>query len=224
MADATSDTTPDLPVTERTRLRRAAKRGRYDRAAIDAILDATPLCHVGYMLDGRPAVTPTLQWREGDHVYWHGSSASRALRASAGLDVCLTVTMMDGLVLARSAFHHSANYRSVMLFGRAVTVADPAAKTARLRAFVEGLYPGRWDTLRPMTDQELKATTVLALPIAEASAKIRTGPPIDDEEDYALPIWSGVVPLDTVAGTPVPDPRNLPGVPLPDHVRALLSG
>ena len=224
MADATSDTTPDLPVTERTRLRRAAKRGRYDRAAINAVLDATPLCHVGYLLDGLPAVTPTLQWREGDHVYWHGSSASRALRASAGLDVCLTVTMMDGLVLARSAFHHSANYRSVMLFGRAVTVTDPAAKTARLRAFVEGLYPGRWDTLRPMTDQELKATTVLALPIAEASAKIRTGPPIDDEEDYALPIWSGVVPLNTVAGAPVPDPRNLPGVPLPDHVRALLSG
>ena len=210
-----TDTLSRLPVTGRSRLRRNHNRGHFDRATIDAILDATVQCHVGYLLDGRPMVTPTFQWREGDHVYWHGSSASRALRRSAGAEVCLTVTLMDGLVLARSAFHHSVNYRSVMLFGRAVQVTDPEAKTRHLQRFVEAMSPGRWDLLRPMTDQELKATTVLSLPIAEGSAKIRTGPPVDAEEDYALPIWAGVVPVTRGFGAPVPDPRNLPDIEPP---------
>lgn len=212
---------PSAAPSDRTRLRRSHERGRYDRASLDAVLDATPLCHVGYLLDGKPAVTPTLHWREGDHVYWHGSSASRALRAAEGLDVCLTVTLLDGLVLARSAFHHSVNYRSAMLFGRASIVANPDEKAEKLKNFVEGVVPGRWDDLRPMTSQEVKATTILSIPIDEASAKIRAGGPIDDEEDYALPIWAGTIPFETSIGTPMPDPRNLAGVDLPDHLEGL---
>ncbi len=210
--------------TERTRLRRAHERGSHDRADLYAILDATPLCHVGYVIDGRPAVTPTFQWRDGDVVYWHGSSASRALRASDGMEVCLTVTLLDGLILARSAFHHSANYRSAMLFGRAVKVTDPMEKTEQLKRFVDGLYPERWETLRPMTDQELKATTVLALPISEASAKVRTGLPKDDEKDYTLPIWAGELPVTMETAAPRPDPRNLDGVPVPDSLASLTIG
>jgi len=213
-----------LPVTDRTRLRRLHSRGAHDRATIDAILDAMPLCHVGYVRDGKPVVTPTLQWREGDRVYWHGSSASRALRAADGTDVCLTVSILDGLVLARSAFHHSVNYRSVMIFGRATAVDDPAEKVARMRTFVEGLYPGRWDGLRPLTDQEVKATTVLSMPIDEASAKIRTGGPVDDDEDYALPIWAGVVPVTLILGAPEADPRNLSEVAEPPHVSSVEIG
>lgn len=217
-----TDSPPSLPVTERSRLRRNHNRGHFDRATIDAILDATLQCHVGYLLDGKPMVTPTFQWREGDHVYWHGSSASRALRQSADAEVCLTVTLMDGVVLARSAFHHSVNYRSVMLFGRATQVTDPAAKAHHLQRFVDMISPGRWQALRPMTDQELKATTVLSMPIAEGSAKVRTGPPIDDEEDYVLPIWAGVVPITRGFGAPIPDPRNLPDIdPPPTLVETL---
>lgn len=215
---------PSAAPSERTRLRRSHERGRYDRASLDAVLDATPLCHVGYLLEGKPAVTPTLHWREGDHVYWHGSSASRALRAAEGLDVCLTVTLLDGLVLARSAFHHSVNYRSAMLFGRASIVADPDDKAEKLKNFVEMIVPGRWDSLRPMTAREVKATTILSIPIDEASAKVRSGGPVDDEEDYALPIWAGTVPFATSTGTPVPDPRNLAGVDLPDHLDGLRLG
>jgi len=207
-----------LPITQRTKLRRAHERGKFDRGSINAILDATPLCHVGYLLDGKPAVTPTLQWREGDTVYWHGSSASRAIRSASGLDVCLTVTLMDGLVLARSAFHHSANYRSVMIYGRAVKVDDPEVKVQKLRNFVDNILPGRWESLRPMNDQEIKATTVLALPIEEASAKIRDGGPKDDDEDYELPIWAGIIPFETVVREAQDDPRNLPGVDRPGHV------
>lgn len=208
-------TTSSLEPTERTRLRRLHRRGAFDRPTLDAILDATPLAHVGYVVDGKPAVTPTLLWRDGDRVYWHGSSASRAIRAAAGAEVCVTVALLDGLVLARSAFHHSANYRSVMLFGEAAVVTERAAKLAALEAFVERLYPGRWAELRPMTEAELKATTVLSLAIDEGSAKIRTGGPVDDEADYALPIWAGVVPLERRYGAPEPDPRNLPGVAAP---------
>jgi nitroimidazol reductase NimA-like FMN-containing flavoprotein (pyridoxamine 5'-phosphate oxidase superfamily) len=203
------------PPSERTRVRRLHERGRYDRATIDAILDAQPLAHVGTVVDGLPVVTPTLQWREGDHVYWHGSAASRMLRAAEGREVCLTATLLDGLVLARSAFHHSVNYRSVMLFGRAEKVSDPEEKAARLRYFLDGLYPGRWEQLRPMTAQELKATTVLSMPIDEASAKVRTGPPVDDEDDYALPIWAGVVPVRLALLEAEADPRNRPDVAQP---------
>jgi uncharacterized protein len=205
----------------RARVKRLPDRGRYDRATIDAILDAGFLCHVAHVVDGHPAVIPTSYWRDGDHVYFHGSTASRMLRtlAQEGAPCSLAVTHVDGLVLARSAFHHSVNYRSVVLFGTARPVLDEAARRAALRAFVERVYPGRWDTLRPMTDQELRATAVLSLEIDEASAKVRSGPPKDDEADYALPIWAGVIPLATVAGPPEPDPRLGPGLAPPPHVR-----
>jgi nitroimidazol reductase NimA-like FMN-containing flavoprotein (pyridoxamine 5'-phosphate oxidase superfamily) len=213
-----------LSPTERTRLRRLHPRGRFDRETIYAILDAQPLCAVGYVIDGRPYVTPTLQWREGHHVYWHGSSASRALRAQKAAEVCLTVAILDGFVLARSGFHHSVNYRSVMLFGRAFAVEDPEEKRERLRHFIDRLFPGRSAILRPDHPQELKATTVLGMEISEGSAKIRTGPPKDEEEDYALPIWAGVLPVRMQVGLPEADPRNPEGVEVPDHVRAFRFG
>ncbi len=202
----------------RTRVRRLPERGHYDRATIDAILDAMPVAHVGYVLDGAPIVTPTLQWREGDHVYWHGSAASRMLRTVDGEPVCLTVTIIDGMVLARSAFHHSANYRSVMLLGEARAVTDPAEKAARLEAFVNAVYPGRWNILRPMTEQELKGTSVLGMPIDEVSAKIRRGPPIDDDEDVGLDIWAGVIPLAYTVGPPIPEKHVREGMAPPAHV------
>ncbi len=208
----------ELAPTDRTRLRRVHERGRYDRGTIDAILDSGMMCHVGYVIDGLPYVTPTLYWREDNRVYWHGSSASRMLRQSEGAEVCLTVTHLDGLVLARSAFHHSANHRSVMLFGRAEKVTDRNDKVARLKTFVDLTYPGRWEQLREMTEQESKATTILSILIDEASAKVRAGPPVDDEEDYVVPVWAGVVPVRTHYEPPVPCPRLVDGTPLPDHV------
>ncbi len=204
--------------SDRTRVRRLPERGHYDRATIDAILDARPIAHVGYVLDGAPIVTPTLQWREGDHVYWHGSAASRMLRKVDGAEACLTVTILDGMVLARSAFHHSANYRSVMLLGTARAVIDPAEKAARLERFVNAVYPGRWDILRPMTEQELKGTSVLGMPIDEASAKIRQGPPIDDDEDVSLDIWAGVIPINYNVGAPIPEKHVREGSLPPSHV------
>lgn len=208
----------------RTRIKRMNQRAAYDRAVIDAILDATPIAHVGYLFEGSPFVTPTMHWREGDQVYWHGSAASRMLEAIDGVEICLTVTILDGFVLARSAFHHSLNYRSVMLFGQATMIVDPAEKEARLQTFVDKLLPGRWETLRPMRGQELKATSVLSMPIVEASAKVRTCPPGDDEEDYALDIWAGVVPVSTKAGEPIDDPRLKPGVERPPGPLLGLSG
>ncbi len=216
-------TKPTDAPSERARLKRLHERGRYDKETVCAILDATPLCHVAYTVDGLPFVTPTLQWREDDRVYWHGSTASRMLRAAEGNEVCLAVTLLDGFVLARSALHHSVNFRSVMVFGRAERVPD-ADKELRLHNFVDGLYPGRWDSLRPIYDKELKATTILSLPINEASAKLRSGQPVDDEEDYALPVWAGVVPLELAAQTPEPDPRNLPDVAFPAHARSIKLG
>lgn len=213
-----------LNVTERTRLRRTYERGKFDRATIYAILDAMPLAHVGYNMDDAPVVMPTFQWREGDWVYWHGSSASRGIKAARGMSVCLTVTCLDGFVLARSALHHSANFRSVLIFGEAKQVTDPEAKSAKLRQFVETLFPGRSDILRPNTAQEEKATAILGMPIDEASAKIRTGGPVDDEEDYALPIWAGEVPVSISVGAPVADPRNLPGLEPPTHVKEVKLG
>lgn len=209
--------------SERTRLRRLHERGAYDRATVAAILDAQPLCTFAYCRDGKPFIVPTFQWREGDHVYWHGSSASQALRAIAGengigAEVSLNVTILDGLVLARSGFHHSANYRSVTIYGVARPVEGKAAKAAALKGFVDALVPGRWDSLRPMTEQEIKATTVLTMPIDEASAKTRTGGPHDDEADYALPIWAGVLPVVQRSTTLEADPLNAPGVPVPDHL------
>lgn len=214
-----TEKTPDIgqSPSPRSRLKRGHQRADYRKQTIYDILKAMPLCHVSYLLDGAPVVTPTFQWREGDHVYWHGSSASRMIRKSTDADVCMAVTILDGMVLARSAFHHSVNYRSVMLFGKARVVDDRQAATKSLEAMIESLYPGRWEMLRPMSDKELKATTVLSMPIEEASAKIRTGQPIDDEEDYQLPIWAGVVPVQMNVGAPVADPRNLDGASIPPH-------
>jgi uncharacterized protein len=204
----------------RTRVRRLPKRGVYERAVIEAILDEGLVCHVGFIDGGHPVVIPTLYARVGAVVYIHGSAASRMMRTlEDGADVCLTVTLLDGLVLARSAFHHSANYRSVVVFGRARLVAGRAEKLAALEAFAEQVAPGRWGDVRPPNARELKATTVLALPLSEASAKVRSGPPSDDKEDYARDVWAGVIPLRLVAGAPEPDPRLPPGVAVPDYVR-----
>lgn len=216
--------TEPLKKTDRSRPRRAHERGRFDRETANAILDAMPICHVGYQIDGNPIVMPTFQWREGNHVYWHASSAGRGLRAAQDTEVCLTVTILDGMVLARSGMHHSANYRSVMLFGKPTRIDDRDVIDAKLKTFIDGLFPGRWDTLRLMNEQEAKATSILSLPIDEGSAKIRTGGPIDDEEDYELPIWAGVVPISYQVGEAIPDERNLPGVSMPDHVGAFKIG
>lgn len=204
------------PPSPFTRVKRMPKRGNYDRGTIHAILDAATTCHVGHLIDGRPVVIPTLHWREADHVYWHGSSASRMLRANeAGGEVCLTVTMIDGFVLARSGFHHSANYRSVLCFGIPEPVEDRAHKLAAMEAFMERLFPGRWPLLRPPTEQEIKATSILRLPIDEASAKIRTGMPVDDEEDLTWPVWAGVLPASLTVSAPIPDEHVPEGMPTP---------
>jgi nitroimidazol reductase NimA-like FMN-containing flavoprotein (pyridoxamine 5'-phosphate oxidase superfamily) len=199
---------PSFPQTERTTLKRLPKRGVYDREIVYGILDEGFICHVGFSVDGQPFVIPTGYARVDDQLYIHGSQVSRMLRTlSEGIDVCVTVTLVDGLVLARSAFHHSINYRSVVIFGNATLVDDRATKLAALFAFSEHVIRGRWNDVREPTEQELKATTVLSLPLAEASAKVRSGPPIDDEEDYALDVWAGVLPLKTFAGAPIKDPR-----------------
>jgi uncharacterized protein len=208
-------------IPERVRLRRKRERGHHDRATIDAILDEALCAHLGFVEDDQPFVIPTLHARDGDVVYVHGSSASRALRLlRAGAPACLTVTLLDGLVLARSAMHHSANYRSVMLLGTARELKTSAEKLLALEAIVEHIVPGRWAEARAPTDNELKATAVLALPIDEASAKIRTGAPVDDEEDHALAIWAGVIPLSIAAHAPVADARIGDAAALPDSVAA----
>ncbi len=206
-------------VSDRVRLRRKRERGSYDRQTIDAILDEGLIAHIGIVEDGQPLVVPTLHARKGDVVYLHGSAASRTMRAMAsGAPLCLTVSLIDGLVLARAAMHHSANYRSVVLLGRARAVTDRDELLAGFEAVVERLVPGRWSDARPPTDKELRATALVALPIEEASAKVRTGGPVDDEEDYALGAWAGVIPLSLHAGEPRPDPRLAPGVPVPAYV------
>jgi nitroimidazol reductase NimA-like FMN-containing flavoprotein (pyridoxamine 5'-phosphate oxidase superfamily) len=199
--------------TDRTQVRRLPKRGVYNREQVHAILEEGFVCHLGFVVDGQPFVIPTGYVRSGEQIYIHGSSASRMLRSlDQGVDVCLTVTLVDGLVLARSAFHHSMNYRSVMVLGKARLVDAPEEKWEALRRFTNHIVPGRWDEVRQPTAQELKATTVLALALNEVSAKVRTGPPIDDEEDYALPVWAGVVPVHTEYGLPAPDQRLLSGI------------
>ncbi len=198
----------ELTQTARTTLKRLPQRGAFDRASINQILDEGFICHVGFAVDGQPFVLPTGYARAGDRLLIHGSQASRMLRtAGQGIDVCLTVTLIDGLVLARSAFHHSMNYRSVVVFGRAVLVDEREEKLTALRALSDHMIPGRWDDVRKPSERELQLTTVLSLPLDEASAKVRTGPPLDDEEDYELPVWAGVIPLRMVANAPHPDPR-----------------
>jgi nitroimidazol reductase NimA-like FMN-containing flavoprotein (pyridoxamine 5'-phosphate oxidase superfamily) len=208
-----------FPQTERTTLKRLPKRGVYDRQLVYAILDEGFICHAGFVVDGKPVVIPTGYARVDDQLYIHGSQASRMLRTlKTGVDVCVTVTLIDGLVLARSAFHHSMNYRSVVVFGKATAIEEAEAKLAALRALSEHMIPGRWDEVRQPNVQELKATTVLSLPLEEVSAKVRTGPPLDDEEDYSLEVWAGVLPLKLVAGEPVKDPVLKTGIAPPSHL------
>jgi uncharacterized protein len=211
--------TSAAPASDRVRLRRKRERGSHDREVIDAILDEALMAHLGIADEnGQPFVTPTLHARSGDTVYCHGSTASRTLKAlAAGAPACLTVSLLDGLVLARSAMHHSANYRSVMLLGHAGRVDDLDEKRAAVQAIVEHIVPGRWREVRPPTENELAATSVLAMRIDEASAKVRSGPPLDDEEDYALPAWAGIIPLGTEVGTPEPDPRLRAGIAPPEY-------
>jgi nitroimidazol reductase NimA-like FMN-containing flavoprotein (pyridoxamine 5'-phosphate oxidase superfamily) len=210
----------DFAPTERTQVRRLPKRAVYDREAVYRILDEGLVCHVGFAEAGRPVVIPTGFGRDGDTLYIHGSAVSRMVRNLAkGVDVCVTVTLLDGLVLARSAFHHSMNYRSVVIFGTARVVEEEATKREALRAFTEHIAPGRWSEVRLPTESELKATSVLAIPLEEVSAKVRSGPPLDDEEDYALPVWAGVLPLKIRPEQPVPDSRLNTSIEVPEYVR-----
>ena len=210
---------PHTP-TPRTRLVREADRAVYDREAAYRILDEGFLCHVGFVVDGQPFVIPTSYGRTGDSLFIHGSAASRMLRQMKdGVPVCITVTLLDGLVLARSIFNHSMNYRSVVVLGKATLVDDPAEKIEALRLLSEHIIPGRWADSRQPNERELKATSILRMPIEEFSAKVRSGPVVDDEEDYSFPTWAGVVPLETVAGEPIDDTRLTPGLVAPSYVR-----
>lgn len=205
--------------TPRTTLKRLPKRASYDREVINLILDEGFICHVGFAIDGKPFVIPTGYARVEDKLLIHGSQASRMLRTlSEGIEVCVTVTLLDGLVLARSAFHHSMNYRSVVIFGRATPVEERTEKMSALFALSEHIIRDRWSDARGPNESELRQTTVLSLPIDEASAKIRTGPPLDDEEDYGMEVWAGVLPLRLVAGQPISDPRLVADIDPPDYV------
>ncbi|HEX9985369.1 MAG TPA: pyridoxamine 5'-phosphate oxidase family protein [Thermoanaerobaculia bacterium] len=212
--------------TERTTVKRLAKRGNYERETVHAILDEALICHVGFVIDGQPVVIPTIHWRDGDRLYLHGSAANRMLRTlrDSGVDACVTVTLLDALILARSAFHHSMNYRSVVIMGKAVAVTDREEKLHALDRLVEHVVPGRAPFVRPANDAELKQTLVLAIPIDEASAKVRTGGALDEDEDYALDVWAGVVPMRLVAGAPEPDEKMPPGVPVPEYLLGYRRG
>jgi uncharacterized protein len=216
-----SETQSETPMPgARTRLVREAERAVYDRDAVYRILDEGFLCHVGFAVDGQPFVIPTSYGRKDASLYIHGSAASRMLRQmKESVPVCITVTLLDGLVLARSIFNHSMNYRSVVVLGKATLVDDPAEKLAALRLLSEHILPGRWEDSRQPNERELKATSVLRVPIEEFSAKVRVGPVVDDEEDYSFPTWAGVVPLEMVAGTPISDARLIPGRDVPAYAR-----
>src|SRR5882757_8059598 len=205
--------------TERTQVKRLPKRGAYDHETVFKILDEAFVCHVGFVVEGQPYVIPTNYGRVCETLYLHGSAASRMLRTlSEGIPVCVTATLIDGLVLARSAFHHSVNYRSVVILGTARLVENPTEKMEALRLFTEHIMKGRWEQIRQPNEQELKGTTVLALPLEEVSAKVRSGGPVDDEEDYSLPVWAGVLPLSQTKGAPVPDTRLKEGTPVPQYI------
>jgi nitroimidazol reductase NimA-like FMN-containing flavoprotein (pyridoxamine 5'-phosphate oxidase superfamily) len=209
-----------MNLTERTQLRRLPARGSHESETIHHILDAGFLAHIGFCLDAQPFVIPTLYGREDDRLYLHGSTASRMLRTlESGVSACITVTLVDGLVLARSAFHHSINYRSVVAFGTCRILAEPVQKMHALHIISDHLIRGRWDEVRIPSEKELQVTSVLEFSIEEASAKVRTGPPIDDEEDYALPIWAGVLPLHSAPGTPMPDSRLRDAIDTPEYIR-----
>jgi uncharacterized protein len=209
-----------LSTTQRSQVKRLPQRGNYDRSLIYQILDEGLICHVGFVVEGQPFVIPTSYGRRDDQLYIHGSPASRMLRSlQQGIEVCVTVTLLDGLVLARSAFHHSMNYRSVVIFGRAIAVETPEEKMIALQAFTDHIVPDRWSEVRPPTRQEINGTLVLSLPLQEASAKVRTGPPKDDEADYALSVWAGELPLKTIAAPPIADPRLSPELDIPAYVQ-----
>ena len=208
-----------FPVTDRTRIVREPVRAVYDRDAIYKILDEAFTCHLGFAVDGQPFVIPTMFARVGDAIYFHGSAASRTLRGLAGgLPVCITITLSDGLVLARSVFNHSMNYRSVVAIGKATLIEDPTEKLEALRAFTEKLIPGRWNDARQPNEKELKATSILKLPLTEVSAKVRVGDVEDDAPDYELPVWAGVIPLRMVTEAPVRDSRCEASIPTPDYI------
>ena len=209
--------------TKRTTTVRKHERGAYDRNTVYSIIDSTPLCHVSYIIDDWPYVTPTIQWREDNRIFWHGSSASRFLRQIADRPACLAVTHFDGIVLARSASHHSANYRSVMLLGTPESLIGKE-KDRALESFMDSMFPNRWSQLRPMTETESKSTAVLSMVIDEGSAKVRTGHSVDEKDDYSLPIWAGIIPVIQQTGTPEPDPKNLPGLSTPEHVSEFKIG
>lgn len=218
--EAETDNGGSFTRTARTTLKRLPKRGSFERQTVYEILDEGFVCHVGFVSDGHPVVIPTAYGRVGDKLYLHGARASRMLKTlGSGADVCVNVTLVDGLVLARSAFHHSINYRSVVVFGRARVVETDEEKMAALTAFTEHVVPGRWDEVREPNKQELDATLVLSLALDEASAKVRTGPPIDDEEDYSLDVWAGVLPLSINADEPIADPRLNEGIALPRRLK-----
>jgi uncharacterized protein len=214
-----------FPITERNRVRRTPDRGRFDRATVYDILDAAMVAHIAYTINGQPYCTPTGFWREDDKLYWHGSSASRMIRTEgAGAPVCVTVTHLDAIVLARSGFHHSVNYRSVMAFGTARLVTDAAEKARALDGFVDRFFPGRSKEIRPANGQEFKATSFIVMPIDEASGKIRSTHVIDDEEDYALPVWTARIPIRQVLGEAELCPRQPPGIPVPEGMRGYQAG
>jgi len=207
-----------LTPTNRSTIKRLPKRANYERIVVEQILDEALVCHVGFVADGQPYVIPTTYGRVEDRLYIHGSPASRMLRTlQGGIEVCVTVTLLDGLVLARSAFHHSMNYRSVVVFGTATTVEDADEKLAALQAFTEHIIPDRWAEVRPPSRQEVAGTLVLSLPLTEASAKVRTGPPVDDEADYELPVWAGEIPLRLTAEVPIDDSRLPSGIEIPAY-------
>jgi nitroimidazol reductase NimA-like FMN-containing flavoprotein (pyridoxamine 5'-phosphate oxidase superfamily) len=216
MSDEPHADTEPTPGSDRTRLRRRPDRGHHDSATIEAILDEAIVGYVAWVADGQPYATPTTVWRQGDRLYWHGSAASRMIRAVDGQPVCVTVAHVDGLVMARSGTNHSVNYRSAMVLGTAHRVVDPAEASASLEAMFEHLYPGRWAALRPMTDKELKATAVVWVDLAEASAKIRADVNHDDAGDETWPAWGGVIPVHTVIGDPEPDEFTPEGMPAPE--------
>ena len=220
MSSLEHEMSEELTATQRSTVKRLPQRADYERPVIYQILDEGLVCHVGFVVDGQPFVIPTAYGRVGDKLYIHGSPASRMLRSlSNGIEVCVTVTLLDGLVLARSAFHHSINYRSVVIFGTAMIVENPEEKLEALLAFTEHVIPGRWAEVRSPSRQELQGTLVLSLPLNEASAKVRTGDPNDDEADYDLPVWAGVVPLQLTAAAPIADSRLQPGISLPAYVQ-----
>ena len=212
-------------ITSRNRVVRRPQRGRYDKATVYDILDSAMLCHIAYVIDGQPYCTPTSFWREGDKLYWHGSSASRMLRAqSAGVPVCLTVTHMDAIVLARCGFNHSINYRSVMAYGTAHVIEDHEEKVVAMDRFIDRFFPGRSKLLRPATDKEIKATMFVGMEIEQASGKIRNEPVHDDEEDYDVPAWTALIPVKTVIGEPEDCPRQMEGVTKPADMAGYTGG